>query len=178
MNELTSKIDEQVLDSNKQVESLRKDKWASLDPKRKKFVYSYIETYDHCAAAKAAGFSRSQGLSLLRDPLVAAFLNDVQEVMGERSIITRDFINVQWMKILPKLMGEEEVMLGVDKDGIQVEGYKFHAGEATRALTELSKSTNFYAGGTGNANVNININLDALGIDEAVTIEGEAKDVS
>lgn len=177
MNELTAQIDERVLDSSSQVESLRKGNWEKLDAKRKAFVYKYIESYDHCAAAKAAGFSRSQGLGLLRDPLVAAFLNDVQETMGERSIITRDFINVQWMKVLPKLMGEEEVMLGVDKDGTQLEGYKFHAGEATRALTELSKSTNFYAGGTGNANVSININLEALGIDEGVTIEGEVTDV-
>lgn len=174
MNELTTTIDESLHESSKSVESLRKDNWARLDAKRKAFAYKYIETYDHCEAAKAAGFSRSAGLGLLRDPLIVAFIDDLQQVMGERSIITRDFINVQWMKVLPKLMGEEEVMLGVDKDGMQQEGYKFHASEAVRAVTELSKSTNFYAGGSGNANVSVNINLAALGIEEqGVTIDAE-----
>lgn len=174
MNELTTTIDESLYESSKSVESHRKSHWSELDAKRKAFAYKYIESYDHYAAAQAAGFSRSSGLSLLRDPLVVGFIDDLQRVMGERSIITRDFINVQWMKLLPKLMGEEEVMLGVDKDGMQQEGYKFHAGEAVRAVTELSKSTNFYAGGTGQANVSININLEALGIKEkGITVDME-----
>lgn len=174
MHELTTKIDETLLESSKNVESLRKGGWKELDTTRRAFAYKYIESYDHCEAAQEIGFTRATGLKLLRDPITAAFISDLQETMGERSIIKRDFINVQWMKLMPKLMGEEEVMLGVDKDGMQQEGYKFHAGEATRALTELSKSTNFYAGGTGNGNVSININLAALGIEEkGITIEGE-----
>lgn len=175
MQELTTQIDKKLIDSSATIKELRKGGWEDLDNERKAFAYKYIESYDHCEAAAAIGKKRGDGLKLLRDPLVCAFLSDLQEAMGERSIIKRDFINVQWLKLLPKLMGEEEVMLGVDKDGLQLEGYKFHSADATRALTELSKSTNFYADGTGNGNVSININLAALGIDEdkGVTIEGD-----
>lgn len=174
MKELTTTTDEKLLDSSKTIAALRKDDWKDLDNARRAFAYKYIESYDHCEAAQAVGYARASGQKLLRDPITAAFIGDLQEAMGERSIIKRDFINVQWMKLLPKLMGEEGVMLGVDKDGLQQEGYKFHASEATRAITELSKSTDFYAGGTGNGNVSININLAALGIEEkGITIEGE-----
>jgi len=149
--------------------------WPDLDPKRKAFCFYYIENYDHRDAAKRAGFSVSTGSKLLRETLVAAFIGACQEKLAERSIINRDFVNVQWLKLLPKIMGEEEVPM-VTRDGDFYEAKKFHASEAVRIVGELSKSTNFYAGGSGGtAAVTVNINLEAMGVDKekpvGVTIE-------
>ena len=62
----------------------------------------------------------------------------------------------------------------VDKDGVSYMAKKFHAAESVRTLTELGKSTKFYAGGSGQGGqVNISINLAALGIEEKnITPEG------
>lgn len=133
-----------IVDLQAEVEDHRASNWTNLPPKLRLFAYSYIETYCHLEAAKQAGFDRSQGIKLLRDPRVAALIQDLQRQYGERSFINRDFVNLQWMKLLPKVMGEEEVMLGLHKDGWQMEGYEFNAAAATKVLTELSKAVNFY----------------------------------
>lgn len=144
----------------------RENSWPDLDPKRKAFAYYYIEDYSHRKAAEKAGFHPNTGASLLREPLLMAFINEMQSTLAERSIVNRDFVNVQWMKLLPKVMGDEEVAM-VTKDGDPYMAQKFHAAEATRVLTELSKSTNFYADGSGqSAAVTVNVNLSAMGVSE------------
>ena len=147
--------------------------WVGFDPKRRMFAYYYIEEYNHRKAAERAGFQPARGLSLTREPVTAALIAYLQEQMQVRTAINTDFIRTKWAEILPKLMGEEEVPL-IDKDGVSYTGKKFHASEAVRALTELSKSTKFYSEGSGSgASVSINIDLGALGINTGVTIEGE-----
>lgn len=152
--------------------------YVDLDPKKKAFVFKYLESYELRDAAEAVGVSRETARKWLREPLVSAFLNEWQQEMGQRSVITRDFVNQQWLKLLPKVMGEEDVAM-VDKEGCAFEAKEFDAVAVTRVLTELSKSTNFYNEGSGSkAAVTVNIDLSALGINAqqpiGVTIEGEA----
>lgn len=152
--------------------------YVDLDPKKKAFVFKYLESYELRDAAEAVGVSRETARKWLREPLVSAFLNEWQQEMGQRSVITRDFVNQQWLKLLPKVMGEEAVAM-VDKEGSAFEAKEFDAVAVTRVLTELSKSTNFYNEGSGSkAAVTVNIDLSALGINAqqpiGVTIEGEA----
>ncbi|QYK70228.1 terminase small subunit [Alteromonas phage ZP6] len=149
--------------------------WPDLAPDEKAFLANYAQTYSIKEAAEGINSIGAQrGGKLLRNPLAVAFLNQIQDVLASRSVITRDFVNVQWMNLLPKVMGEEEVAM-VDREGCGFFGKKFDAAAATKVLTELSKSTNFYADGSGqSASVNISIDLGALGIQEkGVTIEGE-----
>lgn len=152
----------------------RENGWPDLEPPKKAFVYYYLEDYNHREAAQKSGFSANHGIKLLREPLVAEFLKDMQEIMAERSAVSRDFINFQWMRLLPMVMGEEEVAIVNSKDGYSFMAKEFNAAAATKVLTELSKSTNFYADGSGSsASVTVQINLGAMGIKEAkgVTIE-------
>lgn len=148
--------------------------WPDLAPNEKAFLANYAQTYSVAkAAASVDSIGTSRGNTLLRNPLAVAFLNKIQDVMASRSVITRDFVNMQWLNLLPKVMGEEEIAM-VDREGCSFMGKKFDAAAATKVVTELSKSTNFYADGSGqSASVNISINLGALGIEEkGVTIDG------
>lgn len=75
---------------------------------------------------------------------------------------------MQWLKLLPKVMGEEEVPIVDVKNGIAFTAKEFNANAAAKVLTELSKSTNFYAdGSSNNASVTVNIDLTALGINQS-----------
>lgn len=175
MSDSTITIYESPDDFNKLVEANRKNGWQSLSPAERMFAYYYVETYNARTAAEDCGMAPSAGLRLLRKPLIQALVSHVQEQMQARSLINADFVRVQWLQLLPKLMGEEEVAM-VDK-GMSFQAKKFHAGEATRALTELGKSTKFYEGGTPNGgNVVVNIDLGALGINTGTTIEGDIVD--
>ena len=133
-----------IVDLQADVEELRANDWADLPPKMRNFAYAYIQSYCHLAAAEEAGYARESGIRLLRDPRIAALIQDLQRAYGERNFINRDFVNMQWLKLLPKVMGEEMVQLGIHKDGWQMEGYEFNAPAATKVLTELSKAVNFY----------------------------------
>lgn len=163
-------------DSSELIARNRETHWPDLTAQQKAFCIYYVETYDTKDAASRAKISLNAARKHLRDPLTMAYINDCQEVMAQRSVINRDFVNVQWLKLLPKVMGEEEIFLGVDKDGCQLQGKKFEPAAAAKIMTELSKSTNFYAEGSGqSASVNINIDLGALGIKETngVTIDAD-----
>ena len=172
MADYTIALYEKPDDFNALVEQNTKNGWKSLTPELRIFCYYYLEDYNHQNAAKRANIKMS-GMTALRNPLVNAMIAHLQEAMQQRSLIDADFVRVQWLNMLPKLMGEEEVAM-VDKDGVSYMAKKFHAAESVRTLTELGKSTKFYAGGSGQGGqVNISINLAALGIEEKnITSEG------
>lgn len=114
------------------------------------------------------GLGENKARSVLRMPLALAYLNDIQAMLAERTVINRDFVNMQWLKLLPKVMGEEEVPIVDVKNGLAFSAKEFNANAAAKVLTELSKSTNFYAdGSSNNASVTVNIDLTALGINQS-----------
>lgn len=142
-----------------------------LSAQKKAFAFAYLETYKIGEAAEQAGVSSTTGAKWFREPLVNAFITEIQSEYQRRSVVDADFVRTQWLQMLPKVMGDEAVPM-VLNDGTQIEGRKFHASDATRVLTELSKSTKFYEGGSGNNGaVSININLDAMGISTNVKTE-------
>lgn len=174
----TDSLGSLLKNSNEVIARNKDNGYLDLEAKKKAFVFKYLEAYDLTDAAIATGVSRETARKWLREPLVSSFLNEWQQEMGQRSIISRDFVNQQWLRLLPKVMGEEAVAM-VDKEGLQYEAKEFDAVAATRILTELSKSTNFYNEGSGTkAAVTVNIDLRALGIEAhapiGVTIEGAA----
>lgn len=168
-------LQEQLTNCNELIAKNREEGWPDLDPKRKAFAYFYLESYNQRLAAEKAGFNPSTGSKLLREPLLMAFITDAQEVMAQRSLVNRDFVNFQWLKLLPKVMGEEEVAIVDRKEGLSFFAKEFNANAAAKVLTELSKSTNFYADGSDSKGaVTVNINLEAMGIKEiGATIEGK-----
>jgi len=148
--------------------------WEDIEPKRKAFALRYVVDYNHRQAAEDSGFSANSGLKLTREPLLSAFIGELQKQNHITNIITEDFIRTQWLGLIPLLMGEVEVPLGVDSEGDQLTGCKFHPSEMGNVLKEMAKTTKIYdegSGQTGNVNVQINVG-DLIGHGEV-----EIKDV-
>ena len=121
----------------------RLEGWPDLTDAQKLFGMTYIESYVINASAEVVGVSAATAGKWLREPLMIEFINDLQSHMSNRSVITKDFVNLQWLKLMPKLLGEEAVPM-VNKDGAVFSARKFHASESVSLLKELSKSTDFY----------------------------------
>ena len=114
----------------------------------------------------------------LRAPLVQGFIAYLQDQRAKASIITREFVEQQYLEILPMLKGEEEVPL-ITPQGDSYNAKKFHSGETVSVLRDLSKAAGYIAEEVGhNAPVNIQINIGDLAGDDdfkmpVVTIEHE-----
>jgi len=113
--------------------------WDDLTPSQKAFAYSFLVTYDHRQAAVEAGELASNGIKMLRHPLTAAFINSEQQHQATVGYITKEYVMVQYMNLIPMLMGEVAVPLGADKEGNQVQARKFDAANMKGVLTEMSK---------------------------------------
>lgn len=126
--------------------------WQDLDPRERAFALEYLVHYSHRKAAEKAGYSASAGISLIRRPLVAAFIRDLQDHQSVTNIVTEDFVRNLWLTLLPKLMGEEEVPM-VTSQGEAFTAKKFHASEVNSVIKELAKSTDFYKAEEGGTNL-------------------------
>ena len=118
--------------------------WTDLTAVQKAFAYSFLVHYDHRRAAEEAGRGREYGMTMLRHPLTAAFIAHEQKQQATVGYITKEYIMVQYMNLMPMLMGETAVPLGVDKDGDQVIARKFDATNMKNVLSEMSKFIDDY----------------------------------
>ena len=147
-------------ETSRQIARHRDNNWVDFPLDLKAFAYAYLEHYNHRKAAESIGRAPSAGISLVRNPLISAYISHLLEKRNISNVITEDFIRSQYIQLLPKLMGEEPIP-AVDKDGIEMQVKKFHSNELVSVLRELGKSTKFYengSGGSGNVSVNLNFN--------------------
>lgn len=145
------------------IERNKSNGWEDLDAKRKAFALRYVTDYNHRRAAEESGFSPNSGLGLTREPLLSAFISELQQSNHITNVITEDFIRAQWMNMIPLLMGDVEMPMGVDKDGDQIYGQKFYPAELNNVLKEMAKTTKVYEDGSGDGgNVNVQINMGDL----------------
>ena len=148
---------------NAVIERNKQNGWEDLEPKRKAFAMYYLMDYDHRASAKKAKFSEDFGKSLIREPLLSAYISELQTQDLISNIVTEDFVRTQWLNMIPILSGRVDIALGVDADGTQLVGRQFNAGALNSVLKELAKSTKFYEEGSGGSGqVNVQINMGAL----------------
>ena len=145
------------------IERNRDSGWPDLPDQRKGFGYIYLSNgYNHREAAKKVGFSKNSGMKILREPLVSAFIQYLQEKHFTTSIITKQFVEDQYLQILPYLKGEEEIPI-VNGQGGTANVKKFHASELTAVLRDLSKVTGYQKEDESNKNItNIQINYGAV----------------
>ena len=147
-------IDGEFIDVETQIAEYREDNWVQFDNQLKAFALDYIQHYNHRLSCKRADLPKDMGIKLIRDPLVSALISDLISQRQIRTNITDDMVSTLWLNMLPKLMGEEDIAM-IDNTGNEFQGRKFHASESVRALTEISKSTKFYAEGSGTGQINI-----------------------
>ena len=155
-NQVLAIVDHDIIARNKA------NGFEDLDHQRKAFALSYASNYNHRDAAEEAGFPPGRGIKLIREPLVAALISHLQEETAMANFVTADFVRAHWLRVIPMLMGEEEVP-HVLADGEEVSVKRFFPGELNNVLKELAKSTKFYEDGSGGGgNVNVNIDMGAL----------------
>jgi len=156
-----------------EVERQKQLGWSDLDPQLRAFAHEYIIDYNHRRAASETGYPMAKGIQLVRDPLVSAYVQHLQNQNLVSNIITEDFVRSQYLNIIPKLMGDEEVNI-VTAMGQELSVKKFHSSELVSVLRELGKSTKFYENGSGqDAGVTINLNLGDVCSDNVNIIDGE-----
>ncbi len=146
-----------------------------MEERDKAFAVEYITNgFRHLEAAESVGLSRSSGLTKLRDPIIGAFIGYLQEQNNTAKLITTQFIETQYLEILPKLKGEEEIDMVDLKDGVSFKVKKFHSAELVSVLRDLGKSSGYIApevgGGGGTVNVQVNLG-DLAGKDFQVEVK-------
>ena len=164
--------------------------WADFPLAYKLFANEYLKDYDRIRAAGVANISSAESCRLVRDPLMQSFMADLREEQMISTSITEDFVTTMWMRVLPKLMGEEAIPM-VTADGTAITEKKFWPAATVSALREISKSTKFYAEGSGEGsgpNGGINVTVPVVNIhfskveekkegpgDDAKVIEGKTE---
>jgi len=159
--------------------------WPDVTVKEKTFAAEYLYSHDHRDAAELAGFPKSKGVALLRSPLVAAYLESLQEKVTIRRIIDRDFIESEMVQLYYMAKGEEEIHM-VDKDGLQLSVKNANLPAARGILKDMAESTKFFEDGSSQGGTTtVTLNLGNLGIKPEVAknatvrgtvIEGELSD--
>lgn len=134
----------------------RENGFADLDVKKRAFGLEFVQTGSYIEASNAAGIDSRTGSRYLRDPLVAAFIQYLNQQKEHYSLIDASFVESQYLTLLAKLLGEEEVPF-VNKDGTVVKVKKFHSSEAVAALRDMAKISGHYKDDT-----NINIQVTSL----------------
>lgn len=139
------------------------------------FATRYLLDYDEKAAAVSVGVAPSQGAMLLRDPAVMQHVSMLQAAREKFCILGKDFAAAQWLQVLPKLKGEEEVPL-VTKNGSEVLAKKFFASELVRALVEISNISGLSKPADSSpkkAAVHISLNFAGMASQPSVVIEND-----
>ncbi len=144
------------------VERQRASGWADLPTKHKAFAHEYLLNYKHREAAVAVGYSANTGSSLLRDPMVASYIEHLQTMQLTNNIITRDFINRQYMHLYDMAIGDEPQHC-ILPDGDEYMAKKTELGTAHNILDKMSKSIEYAKdAGTKSASVSVNIDMGSL----------------
>jgi hypothetical protein len=164
-----SPITEQDIERNKQLG------WPDLSAQKKQFARVYLETYNPKRAAEHCGLPKAHAHLLVREPLVAAFIEELESGYAARSFLTKEMVLIEQLEVLEKLQGREEVPI-VDKEGGTVHAKKFHAAETVKFLADLAKQTgaSTASGGAGSG-VSISINFGDLVVSKPpeVAVQGE-----
>lgn len=137
------------------------------------FATRYLLDYNERSAATSVGLQPQQGMAVLRDPTVMQYIASLQATREKFCILGKDFAASQWLEILPKLKGEEEIPL-VTKNGSEFSAKKFHASELVRALVEIGNISGLSKpadAGPKKAAVNISLNFAGMASQPTVVIE-------
>ena len=138
----------------------RESGFIRLEQPKRMFALEFVATGSIAEACKAGGIKSDAGRRWLRDPHIAAFIHYLNQQQEHYSLINASFIETQYLSLLGKLLGEEEVAL-VDKDGAQFRAKKFDGSGAVAALRDLAKISGHYKEDGTTVNVQVTTLTDA-----------------
>lgn len=168
INELTKE------DINVLVERNKSNSWESLSAIQKAIAIRYVENYNPKDVAEFLGISRDMVKRNLRDPLVSAYIAELQEKQLTSGIIKKDFINQHYLTLLDYAMGREEYLASMPNGTVEMTR-KVSMPDAINILREMGKSIGYTADETigKKAPVSVTINLSGVFPEQGVTIDGE-----
>jgi hypothetical protein len=141
------------------LESNRSNNWPDIPERTKVFAYEYSIAGNFRAACKRVGIGREHGLRLLRDPLVDEFLADLRRDLAETTIITREFLELEYLTTLEQMNGDVDVA-NVTKDGDVVMAPRFNGTGKVAVLRDMAKFIGVAeADKSGHGGVNVQINM-------------------
>lgn len=145
------------------IERNRLSDWEDLSPEQRAFAHEYMQNgFNYREAALDTGHKPVHGYRMLRHPLVASYIQHLQDEAYDQSLLTKAFVEAQYLEIIPKLKGDVEVP-AVTGMGEEVLVKKFHSAELVSVLRDLSKTTGMQTEEKLNKNaVNIQINVGAM----------------
>lgn len=160
------------------IEANKLNGWQDVEAKTKIFLRHFGVSGHIGDACSAANLSRSKASQLMRDPINNAYMQHVQEQLVDTTVITRQFLELEYLRTLEQLNGDEAVPL-ITSDGPLV-AEKFDGPAKVTLLRDMGRMVGMdksIEGGPGG--VQINIDLSAFtgrkGDEEAagVVIEGD-----
>lgn len=154
MSTLSSLYDGNPTGLKSWLENNRLNGFADLPQAERLFALEYTKTGDRFEAGRVSGIAANRTLRTLREPLVQEFIQYLNEQKQHYSLIDASFIEVQYLTLYGRLMGEEEVAV-LDKEGFVQMRHKFHASESVSALRDMAKMAGVYKDDPA---VNVNIN--------------------
>jgi hypothetical protein len=156
------------------VERNKNNSWDSLNAIQKAIGIAYVENYNIKDVASSLGLSRENVKKNLRDPLVAAYVADLQEKQLTSGIIKKDFINQHYLTLLDYAMGREEYLAAMP-NGEVANTRRVSMPDAINILREMGRSIGYTADENvgKKAPVSVTINLSGVFPDQGVTIDGE-----
>jgi len=159
------------------VERNRENGFQDLGDQRRAFCIEYVSNgYKERKAAVKVGFAESTGAKLKREPLVAAYIVDLQKKYLAESIVTKQTLDVYLDELEDIAMGRVSIPI-VTGSGEKINAKKFHADMAMKVYNERSKLHGIVEEeDKANAAVNVTINMAGMtGEVQGITIEGETE---
>ena len=160
MSNVSSTYERSLEGLKEQLAVNRLNGFADLTAQQRLFALEYHKEPNHLTAADNANIPRNQAMRMFREPLVQEFLKHLREKQEHYTLIDKGFIEVQYLSLYGKLIGEEEVNF-VDKDGETRPVKKFHASEAVSLLRDMAKTIGVLKEDGASVTVNLNnVNLN------------------
>lgn len=158
------------------VEENRKNGFLDLNDQRKAFCITYITNgFKHRQAATQVGYEAGMGIRLKREPLVAAYINVLQNQYFAESIVTKAMMDSRLDQLEAIAMGEEAInMVTAMGDSITVK--KFHPEMAMKVYQERNRLHEITKEEGGNSAVSVTINMAGMVGESPVIAKVERED--
>lgn len=144
------------------VEYNREHGYPDLDDQHRAFCVEYLTNgYHHRNAAQAVGLPAQAGITIKREPLVAAFIVDHLHSNITESLVTRETVDSYLDELEDIAMGRVAVPV-IGEDGKTVKRKKFMGDLALKIYSERCKLHGIVQGDSKVAPVNVTINLDGM----------------
>ena len=158
------------------VERNRGNGFEDLDEAKKAFCILFVTNgYKHREAAEEAGFNPDKGVQLKKEPLVSAYIHDLQKKYLAESIVTKQVMDTKLDELEDIAMGRVEIPM-VTGAGDKIDAKKFHPDMAMKVYSERTKLHKIVEDGKGSGHVSVTINVAGMIGEDKPPIDVEVSD--